>query len=92
MDPAELSDSCGKGDPACRAASLTETASVLSCDSPSLLFFFLLAFFDMGSNEMTRAFGGGMGPISTDSTKEILQSQLEVAAIDVGLVIVAVIM
>jgi hypothetical protein len=57
-----------------------------------LLFFFLLAFLDMGSNDMTRAFGGGMGPISTVSTKEILRSQLDAAAIDVGLVMVAVIM
>jgi hypothetical protein len=65
---------------------------VLSCDSPSFLFFFLLAFLDMGSKDMTRAFGGGMGPISTVSTKEILRSQLDAAAIDVGLVMVAVIM
>jgi hypothetical protein len=66
--------------------------SVLSCDSPSLFFLFFLVFLDMGSNDMTLAFGGGIGPISTVSIREIFRSQVEVAAIDVGLVMVAVIM
>jgi hypothetical protein len=67
---------------------------VFSCDSSPFFFtarFFLLLL-DTGSNDMVRAFGGGIGPISTVSIKEILRSQLDVAAIDVGLVKVAVIM
>jgi hypothetical protein len=67
---------------------------VFSCDSTP--FFFTVRFFllllDIGSNDIVRAFGGGIGPISTVSTREILRSQLDVAAIDVGLVKVAVIM
>jgi hypothetical protein len=54
--------------------------------------FFLLDLRDIGSNEITRGFGGGIGPMSIVSTREIFRSQLDVAVIDVGLVMVAVIM
>lgn len=44
----------------------------------------LLEFFAIGSREMVRGFGILMGPISTVSTKDILRSHVDVAAIDVG--------
>jgi hypothetical protein len=52
----------------------------------------IFAFFGYGSNEITRGFGGMRTPMSTVSTRESLVSQLEVAAIDVGRVMVARIM
>jgi hypothetical protein len=52
--------------------------------------FFLLRF-DMGSKEIVRGFGGCMGAISTVSTSDTFLSQEDVAAIEVGLVIVEVI-
>jgi hypothetical protein len=70
-------------------------ASALSCNSLSLLFtvFLLLAtFLGIGSNDITLAFGGDIRPMSTISTRDTFRSQLDVAAIDVGRVIVAVIM
>jgi hypothetical protein len=44
---------------------------------------------EIGSREIIFGFGGIIGPISIVSTKEIFRSQLDVAAIDVGLVMVA---
>jgi hypothetical protein len=52
----------------------------------------LLSRLEIGSKDITCAFGGTMGPISTVSIKETPRSQVEVAAIDVGRVTVARIM
>jgi hypothetical protein len=94
MDPHWLADSSDKGDQGFRFAPLTKPESVLSCDSLSLFFaaFFLLDLLDIGSNDMTLGLGGSIGPMSTVSTRDTFRSQLDVAAIDVGLVMVAVIM
>jgi hypothetical protein len=45
---------------------------------------------DIGSNEMMRGFGSGMGAISTDSTRVTLASHDAVGDMVVGLVSVAV--
>lgn len=90
-DPYWLTESSGRGDIVPRARSLR---SVPSDTLVSLLFMdlFILARFDIGSREIVRAFGGRMSPMSTVSTRESFWSQLAVAAIEVGRVMVAVIM
>jgi hypothetical protein len=52
----------------------------------------LLIRLDIGSRDIVLGFGGVMGPMSTVSTRESFLSQLDVAAIDVGRVMVDVIM
>ena len=75
-------------------ASLPDPTSVASTAEPSLAFtvFLLLVRLDIGSREIVRGLGGFMGPMSTVSTREIFWSQLDVAAIEVGRVMVEVIM
>jgi hypothetical protein len=51
-----------------------------------------LARLEIGSRDITVGLGGTIGPMSTVSTKDILRSQVDVAAIDVGRVNVARIM
>jgi hypothetical protein len=93
-DPRRLADSSGRGDSGGLAASLPDPASVASIVGPSLAFtvFLVLVRLDIGSREMVRGLGAVMGPISTVSTREIFWSQVDVAAIEVGRVMVAVIM
>lgn len=56
-----------------------------------LIVFLLLTRRDIGSRDIFCGFGGSIGPMSTVSTRESFWSQLEVAVIEVGRVIVAVI-
>ena len=92
-DPRWLADSSGRGDPGGLTASLPDPKSAASIVESSLLFtvFLLLVRLDIGSREIVRGLGAVMGPISTVSTREIFWSQLDVAAIEVGRVIVEVI-
>jgi len=82
------------GELGAREVSLLGPTSVPSIVEPVLVLtaFFLLVRLDIGSREIVRGLGGCMGPMSTVSTSEIFWSQLDVAAIEVGLVIVEVIM
>ena len=91
-EPHWLTDSSGRGDPI-RAASLPEVLSVASRGAFSLFLtvFLLLGRRRIGSKDMVRGFGAANAPISTVSIKEIFRSQLDVAAIEVGRTIVAVI-
>lgn len=52
----------------------------------------IFAFLEIGSNDIVRGLSGTRGPMSTVSIRDTLRSQLEVAAIDVGRVMVARIM
>lgn len=52
----------------------------------------IFALLEIGSSDIIRGFGGMRGPMSIVSIREIFWSQLDVAAIDVGRVMVARIM
>jgi hypothetical protein len=82
------------GDSVKRVASLAGPASVAFLEEVSILLtaFFLLGRLEIGSRDIVRGFGGSMGPISTVSTRETFRSQLDVAVIDVGRVMVELIM
>lgn len=49
----------------------------------------IFVFLEMGFNDIVQGFGGMRVPMSTVSISEIFWSRLEVAAIDVGRVMVA---
>lgn len=82
------------GEPNAPVTSQSDPVCVASCAEPSLNLdaLFFLGFRDMGSKDMTRDRGTPSGPMSTDSTRLIFLSQLDVGLMVVGRVMVEVIM
>lgn len=72
----------------CRVLSDFCSRSVASESAFALIFLAFLGCFEMGSRDIIRGLGASRGPMSTVSIKLTFLSQLDVAAIEVGRVIV----